>query len=298
MIQLPTKFDLTAKRYFPGAMKSSGVTSTVSSVLKKRGYQPSSTLLGSSLCSDEINYKPEALVNQMQKKLSNGELGGVFNMGGLGGIPFAGTTGFSAFVSHCPGNGKIVFLYGPHVGISEDGVVGKVKRIGVEKESTSCGAAVGALKAIELQYQAKPKTNQTMVDAPVPKGFDFQQDFIVDNLRTKLGDLATLEAQGGDQTLAFTTSKVYSIIQEVVLAEIRKKTKDPTFWSKVTEVAIVGGIVINRDPNAGEDYFQPLSFKGFDKDKEFDLYGEGFGADISIPDGLAIRMRETNMKIN
>jgi len=287
-----TVFDIATKRYFPGALKSSEVTSRVTNTLRQRGFKPSNTLMGSSLCSDEINYKPNALVNQMQKQTTNSDLGGVFNLGGLGGIPFVGTTGFSAFVSHCPVNGKIVFLYGPHVGVAEDGTVGKVKRIGVDKVSTSCGAAVGALRALEAQFAA-PKD----VMEKQGKSFDFQQDFIVENLREKLGDLAALESEGGDSTIAFTTSRVYSIIKEVVLSEFRKKTSDPAFWEKVTEVAIVGGVVINRDPNVGEDYFQPITFKGFEKDKEFDMYDEAFG-DFSVPNGLAIRMREANMKIN
>ena len=45
-------------------------------------------------------------------------------MGGLGGIPFVGKSGYGAFASHAPENGHIFIGYGPHVGITEEGEIG------------------------------------------------------------------------------------------------------------------------------------------------------------------------------
>jgi hypothetical protein len=38
-------------------------------------------------------------------------------MGGLGGLPFVGKTGFKAYSSHVPKDGHIFILFAPHVGI-------------------------------------------------------------------------------------------------------------------------------------------------------------------------------------
>lgn len=51
-------------------------------------------------------------------------------IGGLGGIPFAGKTGFQAFASHVPDGGNLLILFGPHVGIDKLGKLGFVERRG------------------------------------------------------------------------------------------------------------------------------------------------------------------------
>merc|ERR1712107_647869 len=63
------------------------------------------------------------------------------------GTPFSGKTGFGAFSSHVADDGHILVAFGPHVGISEDGVVGKCLREGQAAQSTACGAVVGAYNA-------------------------------------------------------------------------------------------------------------------------------------------------------
>lgn len=56
--------------------------------------------------------------------------GDEFNLGGLAGVPFVGKTGFGAFSHHVPVDGNILIVFGPHVGISPEGELGKTKRIG------------------------------------------------------------------------------------------------------------------------------------------------------------------------
>jgi hypothetical protein len=51
-------------------------------------------------------------------------------MGGLGGLPFVGKTGFKAYSSHVPKDGHIFILFAPHVGIAEDGLIGRYSRPG------------------------------------------------------------------------------------------------------------------------------------------------------------------------
>merc|ERR1711988_874184 len=73
--------------------------------------------------------------------------GEIFPMGGIGGAPFVGKTGFKAFSHHVPDDGNIIILFGPHVAISEEGEVGKYLRMGQHELSTACGAVIGAYNA-------------------------------------------------------------------------------------------------------------------------------------------------------
>ena len=67
-----------------------------------------------------------------------------FNLGGLSGFPFAGNTGFGAMSAHVPDNGYCLLVHGPHVGITKDGVIGKVERSGIALVDNCCGSAIAA----------------------------------------------------------------------------------------------------------------------------------------------------------
>ena len=236
-------FESAVQQYFPGARSSSIVALRVIAALRKRDYRPSNTLLGSSVCSDEINETPKALVQQLENKL--GKTGAVFHLGGLGGLPFVGTSGMGAFVSHSPQNGKLLIMFGPHVGISESGELGKVMRAGMQNESASCGAAMAAYKAIAAGLTTtKNKSN-----------FDFQEDYIKDKLKKKLGTLAGKEAQGGDDTIALVTRNMYDLVWDLIKIEVDSVTSKADFWKNISEVTLLGGIIINRSALGGKTTF-------------------------------------------
>ena len=44
-----------------------------------------------------------------------------FPLGGLGGVPFAGKMGWTAFSNNTPTDGNILILFAPHVGIDKNG---------------------------------------------------------------------------------------------------------------------------------------------------------------------------------
>lgn len=90
-----------------------------------------------SMCCDDVNaiqYPPRAM-----------EMLGPFHMGGLNGYPFAGITGMNAFAHHVPEDGAVVIFYAPHIGITKNGTIGEISRIGQSNNSACCGAAKGAL---------------------------------------------------------------------------------------------------------------------------------------------------------
>lgn len=51
----------------------------------------------------------------------------------------------------------MVIFFGPHVGVSNTGIVGKVERLGRKKLSGACGAALGAYKALTAEKLERQK---------------------------------------------------------------------------------------------------------------------------------------------
>ena len=177
-------FDTSIRTFFPGSLPNSSIISKVQKRLSTREYRPYNTILGASLCSDEIDSTTLSLQDGFKSAMAVKKDGGVFNLGGLGGVPFVGKSGFGAFLSHVPTNGKVLIMYGPHVGISNEGVVGKVERVGQDKPSTSCGAGIGAYKAL-MKGPRGPNDK-----------FDYQEEFIIDKLEPRLKDMLSQNTNG------------------------------------------------------------------------------------------------------
>lgn len=262
-------FEAALRKNFPGSLPNSALALRVSAALRDRGYTRTNTLFGSSLCSDEINDTAESLVGDFLNKLG---VEGVFNLGGLGGLPFVGISGMGAFTSHCPVDGKIFIVFGPHVGIADDGTVGKVERVGKNTVSTSCGAGIGAYKAIMASETVQEATESLSTR-------DFQEEYIIAQLSTRLDALRGQDPS--NETIAYVTNKMYDLVWEMLRSEINAFTTKPDFWGSVSEVTLLGGIVVNRGHGegvpGGEDFYQPLMLKSLTKDGESDIYGEVFG---------------------
>jgi hypothetical protein len=118
--------------------------------------EPSQVMYADSICSDDVN--------SIQYPARMQEFLGPFKMGGLDGFPFTGLTGMAAFASHVPDEGAVAIYYGPHIGITKEGVIGEIHRHGQAKNTGCCGAAKGALNKLinnairadwvtELDYQ-------------------------------------------------------------------------------------------------------------------------------------------------
>lgn len=264
-----TAFGVALNKYFPGALPTSVIGRRIVEVLRNRNYNPRNSVIASSLCVDEINDSHTSLILQLENALVDTKNIGVFHLGGLGGLPFVGVTGFGAFVQHCPDHGKLLVVFGPHVGISESGTLGKIKRIGMEAETASCGAAMAAYRAI---------SSRTTKKSNLKSDLDFQQEYIIENLEKKLKELADEEQTGDDSSIALVTGKMYDLILEMLKDEIDTITSKSGFWEKVTEITLLGGIIINRSASEGEDCFQALSMKTLTATGESSIYDEAFGA--------------------
>ena len=110
----------TIEKHFDGAVTQLSLVKGLGSVLRMKGYSQNTTLAACCVCSDEINRFLDSSLQEHVACLPP------FNLGGLSGFPFAGATGFGAYASHVPAGGALVLVYGPHVGVSLAGDVGRV----------------------------------------------------------------------------------------------------------------------------------------------------------------------------
>ena len=184
------------------------------------------------------------------------------------GLPFAGKSGFGAYLHHVPDDGKLLILFAPHVGIDEEGRVGSLQRDGQAAISTACGAAIGAYK--ELQKRGKAKEDDLVVfQQENSRQFDPQLKEIIALLAPRLKGI-----ENSEDSIAFITYQMYGIIRELIQSCI-VDTKD--LFDCASEVAVVGGIMVNR--RKGGDFFQPLSFESLKRGQSEpeDLFEEAFG---------------------
>ena len=128
--------------HYPSAQSLSTFKNSVLEELKKNGIEANNCILGTSICSDEVNNSLNIFSDSFAGP-------GPFQLGGISGIPFAGKTGFRSLSSHIPKNGGAVIIYGPHIGISKDGKVGAIQRQDQSKKSTCCGSLIAGLENVK-----------------------------------------------------------------------------------------------------------------------------------------------------
>lgn len=106
---------------------------------------------------------------------------------------------------------------------------------------------------------------------PKKKGLseeDLEMDYIKRNLATRL-DKITL----AKNDIGYVTYQMYAIAKEAVIKQIEAT---PSIFDDCIELAVVGGVQINR--KSGGDLFKPLMFQTIRKDgSSVDLYNSAFG---------------------
>ncbi|WP_201981913.1 hypothetical protein [Hymenobacter rubidus] len=129
------------RQFYPNAIESGTFVQRTLDVLKNEyGLHPSQILLAHSICSDDVN----AIAYPEEGR----QMLGPFNLGGLDGYPFVGLTGMAAFAHHVPDDGAALIFYAPHIGVTAQGELGKILRVGQPAPSSCCGAAVAALQQV------------------------------------------------------------------------------------------------------------------------------------------------------
>lgn len=254
------------KKVFPTALSNANMESTLYTALNSKdiGFNQRNTLLATSFCPDELNL---GFVDMLTKRY-----GQTYNLAGLGGLPFTGTGGLGSFLSHVPDriDGKALIMFAPHVGINDDGTVGKIRRPGQKTDTTACGAAIGAYKYLSTKDKLEAERKR-IEDREITDIYDGQEEYIINELETRLKGID----QASDPQ-AYVAYQMYDMTKELLFAELEVLGDD--VWKYTKDIAIVGGIMINRSKAAGGDYFQPLMFEMHKQGgRVIDMYEETFG---------------------
>ena len=230
------RFDAMLKSAFPGAISNSDLKMKVVSLLSPKGFDDETTLLCTSLCCDE-------LARNLEHDLST-EFNRNFNIGGLAGFPFGGTTAFGAMAAHIPDGGFALLVHGPHVGITSDGIVGKVERKGIELVDTCCGSAIAA-----SNYVDGITNGGATITTKIQSFTDFQQGAVRELILPHGKRLAEVEDKMKELPYALYESQSM-LLDDIVSGGV---------GNIKSGMAILGGIQINTGPDT-DDYFHPLRF--------------------------------------
>lgn len=232
---LQRKFDEIVKKEYPNA-KDAKDTSIhfLGKMQKDHNIDISKVLMATSLCSDDINIPSTTFFNV---------LFGPFIMGGLGGIPFVGQTGMTAFAHHVPDEGSAFIFYGPHIGITLEGELGKMYRPRMEEKGSSCGALMLALSRLEDNDYT-----------PVIDADDYQQMKLEESLLPYREEI--IKSESSQKTITDTT---YKIIDQKVHQHLMACKSE----FNVDKVTLLGGVIINTGHGI-DDYFDARNFEVID----------------------------------
>ena len=211
-------------KHYPKALPLHKLEQEITSRLNMSGFILSRTIWGVSICSDEVNNS----FNRLGRLFAGL---GPFHFGGISGLPFTGMTGMVAFSEHIPDDGCAFLLYGPHIGISKDGEVGKVLRERQKKLSTCCGSLVAGLSNLDAKT--------------APNVHDYQQTRVQNMLFDEKDRL-----EGSSNQIKEATEIAFSQNDEE-LKLIIENLKD---FLAEKKLYTMGGILINTDWDK-EDWF-------------------------------------------
>ncbi len=232
---LQRKFEKVVKGFFPNAMDAKDTSIHYLGQMQiEHNINVSKVLMATSVCSDDINVPSTTFFNV---------LFGPFIMGGLGGLPFAGQTGMTAFAHHIPDQGSAFIFYGPHIGVTLYGELGKMYRPRQENTGNSCGALMLALSRLQ-DSKYTPALNDD----------DYQQMKLEESLLPYREQI--LDSNNPEKAI---TEATYEIIHKK-LHDHLKSCKNEFHVDKVT---LLGGIIINTDYGL-DDYFDARNFEVVD----------------------------------
>ena len=230
---LQRKFDEVVSSHFPNAMDAKDTSiHYLGKLVNDYGLDISKMLMATSVCSDDINVPSTTFFNV---------LFGPFVMGGLGGLPFVGETGMTAFAHHIPDEGSAFIFYGPHIGVTLEGELGRMYRPRMENPGNSCGALMLALDRFKSDSDYTPTIRDD----------DYQQMTLEKVLLPKRDEIVNAENPAKK-----ITEETYEIINDKIHEYI--ETCRGEFHA--SKIVLLGGIIINTDYGL-DDYFDARNFE-------------------------------------
>lgn len=221
------------KEHYPNAATGSYVTEKYLAYLSDHYNEDLKKMLfATSVCADDINVSTD-----FRRVLTR-----PFTLGGLGGIPFAGFTGMVAFSHHIPDNGSAFIFYGPHIGITDEGELGKLRRPGQAGLSNSCGALMLALNRLEKEDD---------IYVPMNVEYDYQQVLLERTVMPFKHEILISE----NRKKAITDVTYKNIDRQ--LHFLIRKAKDEF---RCYRIFLMGAVIINTSPEY-HDYVEVRNFE-------------------------------------
>ncbi len=219
--------------HFPDACPLADARRWLREQLDRRyGADRSTILLGTSACSDDI----------LASKDMSRDFWGPFTLGGLGGLPHCGRTAMQAFAHHVPDNGTALLIYGPHVGLTRDGVWGWMRRPGQTCDTKSCGALMAAVARMEQRKELE----ELEPDTSWPGGDDQQQVFLERVLWPFRARILAAE---------FPATEVTKVAYSLVHRQVQHLMDLARDEFRGARIVYVGAVVINTGPDE-EDWLE------------------------------------------
>mmetsp|Transcript_70320 Transcript_70320/g.132708 ORF Transcript_70320/g.132708 Transcript_70320/m.132708 type:complete len:430 (-) Transcript_70320:39-1328(-) len=232
--------------HFPCAIPGPALFCRSIFALEKFGFSPANTIYGTSIDPDKINSRTPGFLQQMRF-----HWGEDVALGGIFGAPFVGKSGFDDFSNKVPENGNVIMLFGSHIGISEEGLIGKVRRQGEEGLSNACSAAIGA-------YNACIKSGSDSSDVADFDKMDLRMDWIKQQLAPYAQKISRQE-----HPMVALAQRAYKIIEDEVNKIVSNDFGDGY-------LALLGIIQINM-PEPYFDHFFPVKFEVRNKKESHDM---------------------------
>jgi len=230
----PSPIEPLIKTHYPQALSETAFRDHIFQFLEKEHCgDVSRVLLGISQCADDVNAVHDADVTLVRRHFSS-KLLGPFEMGGLAGMPYAGLTGMLTIAHHIPDGGSALIVYGPHIGITDQGELGKLLRPGQHRESPACGSLT-----LAVQHLASFPDYQ-----PVHDDDDAEQRMLERRLLPYREQIL-----GAAHPLKAATDIVYILIHDLILRYASAQERE----FRCQFLALAGGVSINTGPQY-EDY--------------------------------------------
>lgn len=237
------------QKWYPNAKTTEDTVNKLLDVIENElGLKPNQLMHADSMCCDDVNaiqYPPRAY-----------EMLGPFHLGGLDGFPFAGITGMNAFAHHVPEDGAVVVFYAPHIGVTKDGTIGEIHRIGQSENSACCGAAKGALGKLSAG---------NIIEGNITS-LDFQMNTIEQIFLHQKERILNAENQIFEAT---------EVMYEAIDDRIEVLVKETNYPCKY--VVLIGAIFINGDKDMGSFCsYKKFEYINLETNERKDLMAEFF----------------------
>ena len=195
--------------------------------LARVGFRPTNCLAVVAVCRDELMARVDEAIASTW--------GRPFQAGSLGGLVFLGRTGMQAALGHVPGEDgrhRFVVFCLPHIGIDEDGTIGRVQRRGMHRATSACGALAA------FRSEAAARGVDHVPEAGALDSSDIEQALLRRRLTAALGS-----------PLVPTLAELTELARRAAVSDIRHYI-DLARGSEPVDVAYISGIVVHLPDGA------------------------------------------------